>query len=139
MELGHKIHPPVPALFTFNMPGNPISILMGISVDKALVKIIGTKLEEEGPLLITHWGMSGPVILRLSAWGARELASRQWKFSGLINWVSEYNEQSLREKFQELRCEIASQKINSKNNLTIAFFTYVLILFLEYLDGINRS
>jgi len=115
-ELGHTIEEPVPSLFTFNMPGNPITDLMGVVVESTIVKIIGTKLQEQGPLLITHWGMSGPVILRLSAWGARELAARQWKFSVMINWVSEYNEQSMREKFQELRFEIASQKINSKNN-----------------------
>jgi len=115
-ELGHTIEVPVPSLFTFNMPGNPITELMGVVAENASVKIIGTKLLEQGPLLITHWGMSGPVILRLSAWGARELASRQWKFSISVNWVAEFNEQSLREKFQELRFEIASQKINSKNN-----------------------
>jgi predicted Rossmann fold flavoprotein len=115
-ELGHTIEEPVPSLFTFNMPGNPITELMGVVAENVNVKIIGTKLQEQGPLLITHWGMSGPVILRLSAWGARELASRQWKFSILVNWVAEFNEQSLREKFQELRFEIASQKINSKNN-----------------------
>ena len=115
-ELGHSIEDPVPSLFTFNMPGNPITELMGVVVENATVKIIGTKLQEQGPLLITHWGMSGPVILRLSAWGARDLASQQWKFSVSINWVAEYNEQSLREKFQQLRFEIASQKISSKNN-----------------------
>ena len=115
-ELGHTIEEPVPSLFTFNMPGHPITGLMGVVAENAIVKIIGTKLQERGPLLITHWGMSGPVILRLSAWGARELSGRQWKFSVMINWVSEYNEQSLREKFQELRFEVASQKINSKNN-----------------------
>ncbi len=115
-ELGHTIEEPVPSLFTFNMPGNPITELMGVVAENVNVKIIGTRLQEQGPLLITHWGMSGPVILRLSAWGARELASRQWKFSTLVNWVAEFNEQSLREKFQELRFEIASQKINSKNN-----------------------
>jgi len=114
-ELGHSIEDPVPSLFTFNMPGNPITELMGVVGENATVKIIGTKLQEQGPLLITHWGMSGPVILRLSAWGARELAGCQWKFSVLINWLSEYNEQSLREKLQELRFEIASQKISSKN------------------------
>src|SRR5688500_4311280 len=65
-QLGHSIEEPVPSPFTFNMPGNTIASLMGITVEKAAVKIAGTKLEEEGPLLITHWGMSGPVILRLS-------------------------------------------------------------------------
>ena len=73
-KLGHSIEEPVPSLFTFNMPGNRIRELMGVSSPTAKVKIPDTRLEEEGPLLITHWGMSGPVILRLSAWGARELS-----------------------------------------------------------------
>ena len=60
---------------------------MGVSVEKAKVKILGTKLEEEGPLLITHWGMSGPAILRLSAWGARELAAMSYDFGISMNWL----------------------------------------------------
>ena len=60
----HDIEEPVPSLFTFNMPGNPVTALMGVSVENAAVKIVGTKLSEEGPLLITHWGMSGPAILK---------------------------------------------------------------------------
>jgi predicted Rossmann fold flavoprotein len=68
-ELGHTIEEPVPSLFTFNLPKHPITKLMGVSVEKAKVKIQNSKLEEEGPLLITHWGLSGPAVLRLSAWG----------------------------------------------------------------------
>jgi len=115
-ELGHTIEEPVPSLFTFNLPKHPITKLMGVSVEKAKVKIIGTKLEEEGPLLITHWGLSGPVVLRLSAWGARELKERNWEFGISVNWLPEFNEQSLREKFQGLRNTNASQKINNKNS-----------------------
>jgi predicted Rossmann fold flavoprotein len=114
-ELGHSIEDPVPSLFTFNMPGNPITKLMGISVQKARVKIIGLKLEDEGPLLITHWGMSGPVILRLSAWGARELKEKNWEFGITVNWLPDYNEQQLAKQFQLLRFEIATQKIVNKN------------------------
>lgn len=113
--LGHSIEAPVPSLFTFNMPGNPIVELMGVAVEKALVKITGTKLTEEGPLLITHWGISGPVVLKLSAWGARELATREWKFDIQINWLPAYHEQQFRERLQELRFENASQKISVKN------------------------
>ena len=69
--IGHSIEPPVPSLFTFNMPGNAIINLTGISTH-AKVKIQGTKLEEEGAVLITHWGLSGPAILKLSAKGARD-------------------------------------------------------------------
>jgi predicted Rossmann fold flavoprotein len=114
-ELGHSIEDPVPSLFTFNMPGNPITKLMGVSVSNARVKIIGTKLEEQGPLLITHWGMSGPVILRLSAWGARELKERNWEFGIIVNWIADHNEQQLAEQFKSFRFEIASQKIVNKN------------------------
>lgn len=114
-QLDHSIADPVPSLFTFNMPGHSITGLMGVVAEKTVVKIAGTKLQEEGPLLITHWGISGPAVLRLSAWGARYLASVQWKCSVIINWVGDYNEHTLRKRFSEIRFEIAAQKIISKN------------------------
>ena len=114
-KIGHTVEPPVPSLFTFNMPGNAITALMGVTVENAAVKIAGTKLTEQGPLLITHWGMSGPVILKLSAWGARQLASNTYRFTTLVNWLPLYNEQSLKDKFQQVRFDIAAQKINNRN------------------------
>lgn len=114
-ELGHTIEEPVPSLFTFNMPDHPIRELMGVSVENARVKIMGSKLEQEGPLLITHWGLSGPAVLKLSAWGARELASKNYDFKILINWLPAYNEQQLAQKFQSLRFDIAAQKVANKN------------------------
>lgn len=114
-ELGHTIEDPVPSLFTFNMPGNPIIKLMGITLENVKVKIPAIRLEEMGPLLITHWGLSGPVVLRLSAWGARDLAKKNWQFSVLVNWLPDFDEQTLREKFQVLRFDIAAQKLLNKN------------------------
>jgi predicted Rossmann fold flavoprotein len=114
-ELGHTIVEPVPSLFTFNIPQHPITKLMGVSVDNARLKIIGTRLEQEGPLLITHWGLSGPAVLKLSAWGARQLAMDNWQFSVSINWVPEHNEQSLQQLFQSLRFDNATQKIMNRN------------------------
>ena len=114
-KIGHTIATPVPSLFTFNMPAESITSLMGITVEHVQVKIVGSKLSEEGPLLITHWGMSGPAILKLSAWGARELAERKWQFEIMVNWLPMYNEQSLKEKFQQVRFEIAAQKISNRN------------------------
>lgn len=114
-KLGHTIAGPVPSLFTFNMPGNPITALMGIVVEQVQVKITGSKLTGEGPLLITHWGMSGPAILKLSAWGARELAAKNWQFSITVNWLPAYNEQTLKDKFQQVRFSIAAQKISNRN------------------------
>lgn len=113
--LGHTIEPPVPSLFTFNMPGNAITALMGVSVPDAAVKINGTKLQQRGPLLVTHWGMSGPVVLRSSAWGARELAHLQYRFSIQVNWLPNYHEQSLRDEWPVLRQQLASQKMGYKN------------------------
>ena len=115
-ELGHTIEEPVPSLFTFNLPNHQITKLMGVSVEKSKVKIQNSKLEEEGPLLITHWGLSGPVVLRLSAWGARELKIRNYELGIIINWLPDYNEESLRKKFVELRNAKASQKVINKNS-----------------------
>ena len=89
--LGHKIESPVPSLFTFNMPDESVTKLMGIVVEDALVSLPGTKLKSEGPLLITHWGMSGPAILKLSAFGARVLSEKEYTFKVLVNWVNETN------------------------------------------------
>lgn len=114
-ELGHSVESPLPSLFTFNIPGHPITKLMGITVENVRVKIVSSKLEQTGPLLITHWGLSGPAILKLSAWGAKELSAMNYEFKILINWLPVFNEQQLAEKFQSLRFELASQKIVNKN------------------------
>jgi predicted Rossmann fold flavoprotein len=89
---------------------------MGVSIEKARVKIEGSKLSEEGPVLITHWGLSGPAVLRLSAWGARQLAVNSWQFTVIINWVPGFSEQSLRERFLQLRNTNASQKMINRNS-----------------------
>jgi hypothetical protein len=115
MRTGHTIEEPVPSLFTFNIPGNSITKLMGLSVPDVLVKVNGTSLKESGPLLITHWGMSGPAVLKLSAWGARVLKEKNYQFEILVNWLPKYHEQSLRGKFQLIREESGSKKIAHKN------------------------
>jgi predicted Rossmann fold flavoprotein len=111
-ELGHQIMPPVPSLFTFNMPNEPITQLMGIVVESAQVKIQSTKLVDEGPLLITHWGMSGPAILKLSAWGARVLEDKSYKFKVQVNWLKQFN-------FNELSVYL-SNEINVHKNKKIS-------------------
>jgi predicted Rossmann fold flavoprotein len=114
-QLGHSISDPVPSLFTFNLPKHPITELMGVSVEKARVKVEGTKLMEEGPVLVTHWGLSGPAVLRLSAWGARELKDKNYECKVHINWVPACNEQSLKELFQNFRTSHATKKIINHN------------------------
>jgi predicted Rossmann fold flavoprotein len=127
-NIGHTIEEPVPSLFTFNMPGNPVTELMGITAENVSVKINGTKLSQEGPLLITHWGMSGPAILKLSAQGARELANKNYEFTISVNWVPTYNEQTLKDKFQQVRFDIAATKINNRNPFSVPqrLWTYLL-------------
>jgi predicted Rossmann fold flavoprotein len=86
--LDHEIIPPVPSLFTFNINDKRLVDLLGTSVPNATVKIANTKLEASGPLLITHWGMSGPAVLKLSAFGARTLADRNYQYNVEVNWLS---------------------------------------------------
>ncbi len=114
-SLGHSVESPVPSLFTFNVPQNPISELMGISVENVQVKINGTKFSQKGPMLITHWGFSGPSVLKLSAFAARELEKINYDFSISINWLADYHENSLLEKLKLIRHELASKKMINKN------------------------
>lgn len=104
-KLGHTIIKPVPSLFTFNIPNNPITQLMGVSVPHAKVRISGTKLETEGPLLITHWGLSGPAVLKASAWGARQLSDLSYNFTALISWLPKFTEEKVRIEFADIRSE----------------------------------
>ena len=100
-RLGHSIVLPIPSLFTFNMPSEPIKELMGLVVQNASVKIKNTKIKTQGPLLITHWGMSGPAVLKASSFGARELSERDYNFEIQINWVDENNTELLFEQLQK--------------------------------------
>lgn len=127
-SLGHSIETPVPSLFTFNMPGNKVTDLMGVSVDHAIVKVQGTKLSAEGPLLITHWGMSGPAILRLSAWGARQLADLNYSFTAQVNWIPSFTEQSLRDEWPRLREACGPQKMGGKNPFALPARLWLFLL-----------
>ncbi len=111
-NLGHTIIPPVPSLFTFNIKDSRIKDLMGVSA-LASVKVKGSNLKASGPLLITHWGMSGPGILRLSAWGARELHDKKYQFTLQVNWLNETTFEECLEELKELK-EINNKKLISK-------------------------
>lgn len=100
-DLGHEISFPVPSLFTFNMPEESITELMGISVQNALIKINGTNIQSQGSLLITHWGMSGPAVLKASSIGARSLNALDYQFDVQINWVQERNTETLFDQIQK--------------------------------------
>ncbi len=114
-QLGHTIIEPVPSLFTFNMPQDPIRELMGNVVENATVKVEGTKLIGKGPLLVTHWGMSGPAILQLSAWGARILADKAYQFSVLVNWLDDEKDEGLRMRLSKIIEEHGGKMIGNLN------------------------
>ena len=111
-SLGHKVIEPVPSLFTFNIKDARLTDLLGVSVPHATVKIVGTKLESHGPLLITHWGMSGPAILKLSAFGARKLAEMNYEYKVEVNWLSK----SFGQVVQELH---KVKKANTKKQIAL--------------------
>lgn len=112
--LPHSVLSPVPSLFTFNLPKHPITELMGVVAD-ASVKIAGTKFKEQGPLLITHWGFSGPAILRCSAWAARALEEKNYQFNISINWLKDATENDLKEQINSLRQFEGKQLVHHKN------------------------
>jgi predicted Rossmann fold flavoprotein len=95
-SLGHQIEEPVPSLFTFNISNSDITDLMGLAAPMVQVKIQGSKLVNTGPLLITHWGMSGPAVLKLSSMGARELSEKDYVFKVQLNWLGSLKEDEVR-------------------------------------------
>nr|WP_210519488.1 NAD(P)/FAD-dependent oxidoreductase [Hymenobacter terricola] len=111
--LGHHIVEPVPSLFTFNVPNSPLSELMGVSVPHARIVLAGEKLQYEGPLLVTHWGVSGPAVLKLSAWGARRLHELGYVGTALINWTPAHTEETLRPWLQQFRQENGKKTVAS--------------------------
>jgi predicted Rossmann fold flavoprotein len=108
-SLGHSIVTPVPSLFTFNLKDERLEGLAGVSVANVRLRLIdkdsgkSSNLEQTGPILVTHWGISGPAVLKLSAWGARFLSDRRYKASLLINWLPQYNPEELRGQLQDMR------------------------------------
>jgi predicted Rossmann fold flavoprotein len=102
-ELGHSIASPVPSLFTFNIKESDITSLQGLAVKECQVKIAGTKLWWNGPLLITHWGFSGPAVLKLSALGARLLHEKDYKYTVLISWLNGAKEQEVKEEIEAFK------------------------------------
>ena len=110
-ELGHTIKPLLPSLFTFNDSQKEFKDLMGVSVPQALVKIAGTKFSEIGPLLITHWGLSGPAVIKLSAWAAEYLHQINYTFTALVSWIGDVDEDKLRAQLIQLKLDKARQKV----------------------------
>ncbi len=119
-NLGHSIVPPVPSLFTFNINDSRIKELPGISTMAAvsvLLKDGTTKLKSEGPLLITHWGLSGPAILKLSAWGAVDLFDMNYQFRIKVNWLKPETKESVFERLKELKLKYVKKSLHKNPQL----------------------
>ena len=114
-RLGLKIVEPVPSLFTFNIKDKRIEGLAGISVPMAEVRILGTRFKESGPLLITHWGMSGPAVLKLSAWAARELNQKDYDFRIAINWAAGMPVERIREELEAFKAANPRKQVGTQN------------------------
>lgn len=116
-QFGHTITPLAPSLFSFNLPKSPYLDLSGLSLLDVEASIPGTKLKERGPMLLTHWGFSGPAILRLSAWGARHFQEKEYKGVLRINWVPTL--ESVPEKLNELRKKTPSKPFSFQDLVDI--------------------
>ncbi|MBD1867624.1 NAD(P)/FAD-dependent oxidoreductase [Cyanobacteria bacterium FACHB-471] len=114
--LGHKIESPVPSLFTFNIPDSHLRELAGVSVEPVQTKLLipdSKPLEQSGALLITHWGLSGPAVLKLSAWGARALYEHQYQATLQVNWLPQHNPDQLRQELLKAKAEQPRRAIAS--------------------------
>jgi hypothetical protein len=103
VSFGHTLEPPLPSLFTFHIETPWLRELAGVSVEPVEVSVPGTSLRERGPVLLTHWGLSGPAILRLSAWGARELHRFNYQFPLRLNWLPHLTSEALAAEFESRR------------------------------------
>ena len=112
-SFGHSIVPPVPSLFTFHITDPRLTDLAGISVENAVVTAPGTKLKTDGPVLITHAGLSGPGILKLSAWGAREFSEKSYAFPIAINWVPPHTRDTLVKALSLVREQNARKQVTT--------------------------
>jgi predicted Rossmann fold flavoprotein len=110
-SFGHAIVKPIPSLFTFNDSKKDFSDLMGVSLQNAEIKITGTKFSSTGPILITHWGLSGPAVIKLSAWAAEYLHEANYNFKVLVNWLSNIKEDELRSNLLDHKKSHGKQKV----------------------------
>ena len=132
-KLGHQIIAPVPSLFTFNIKNEILKDLMGTSFQYVDIEIPKLNLEESGSLLITHWGLSGPAILKLSAWGARELAALKYQFEIIVNFIGTASEDAL-ETFKNFKENEPKKSIGQAKIFDITNRFWQRILFVSGID-----
>lgn len=127
-NIGLDIEPPVPSLFTFNIPDKKLHQLMGVANPNTGVKISQVKIQEQGPVLITHWGLSGPAILRMSARAAKELHEMNYEFEVKLNWAPNFHESAMLDEIKMRRVQLSKQFIGNKNPFDISsrLWNYIL-------------
>jgi len=118
-KLGHTIESPVPSLFTFHIDDPRLKDLAGLSVENAAVSVVPAKLREQGPLLVTHWGLSGPAVLKLSAWGARVLHEMDYKFTLSVNWLGGRTLDAARGELAAARAANPRKQVGTWNPLAL--------------------
>lgn len=131
-ELGHSIVEPVPSLFTFNFKDKIFEDLAGISISNGAVSIEGTSYKHAGPILITHWGISGPAVLKTSAWAARYLHKQEYSFTIRVNWLHPQNLQEVQQSLKKLREQNDRKTAQKQNSFSIP--NRLWIRFLELVD-----
>lgn len=123
-NLGHSVESAVPSLFTFNVPNSPLSELSGVSFEKVKLQLAGTSFTHTGPLLITHFGFSGPAALKLSAWGARYLHEKAYRVELVINWLPDLSLLEIKNQLQALKRNSPQKNLLAENpfHLTKSFW-----------------
>lgn len=133
-KLGHTIQPPVPSLFTFNVPNSPLLDLLGVVANPVEIQIAEGAFIQKGPLLLTHWGFSGPAALKLSAWAARWLFEKQYQVSLQINWVPEIKREAVLNTLRDLRKDSANIQIGNTSPFNLPKKLWKRLLELSQID-----
>ena len=136
-QLGHDIEPPVPSLFTFNIKDRAFCDLMGTVVEPVVTTIPGTKLRAKGPLLVTHWGVSGPAVLKLSSYAARLLAENDYKASLAISWTGELTRQEVEENLLKLQTANPRKQVATLHPFGLPSRLWVYILSKLDIDAVK--
>ena len=136
-QLGHDIEPPVPSLFTFNIKDRAFCDLMGTVVEPVVTTIPGTKLRAKGPLLVTHWGVSGPAVLKLSSYAARLLAENDYKVPLAISWTGELIRQEVEENLLKLQTANPRKQVATLHPFGLPSRLWVYILSKLDIDAVK--
>ncbi|MCZ2444464.1 MAG: NAD(P)/FAD-dependent oxidoreductase [Flavobacteriales bacterium] len=129
-KLGHGFENPVPSLFTFNIPHHPLLQLQGVSLPNVCIHLVQSRFTQSGPVLITHWGMSGPAVLRLSAWAAKEISQLNYQFDISVNWLNDMTESQLRAMISKMRAKAGKQHVIRHNPFLFPckFWKYLCVM-----------